>query len=46
MKNKPQQTANTEKTAKLKNLVQLSKNELETVVGGPETSRGTSTQVP
>ena len=46
MKNKAPKTANTVKTAKLKNLVQLSKNELETVVGGPETSRGTTTQVP
>ena len=45
MKNKATQTANTAKTAKLKNLVQLSKNELETVVGGPETSRGTETKV-
>ena len=46
MKKKATQTANTTKTAKLKNLVQLSKNELETVVGGPETSRGTSTNLP
>jgi bacteriocin-like protein len=46
MKNKATQTANTTKTAKLKNFVQLSKNELETIVGGPEGSRGTSTKVP
>jgi hypothetical protein len=45
MKNKATQTANTAKTAKLKNLVQLSKEQLETIVGGPETSRGTTTQV-
>ena len=46
MKNKTTQTANTVKTEKLKNLVQLSKNELETIVGGPETSRGTTTHIP
>lgn len=46
MKNKATQTANTVKTAKLKNLVALSKNELETIVGGPETSRGTTTNIP
>jgi hypothetical protein len=45
MKNKATQTANTLKTAKLKNLVQLSKNELETIVGGPETSRGTELNI-
>ena len=45
MKNKATQTANTAKTEKLKNFVQLSKNELETIVGGPETSRGTETSV-
>ena len=45
MKNKATQTANTVKTAKSKNLVQLSKNQLETIVGGPETSRGTRTDV-
>jgi bacteriocin-like protein len=45
MKNKATQTANTVKTARLKNLKPLSKNELETIVGGPETSRGTETQV-
>jgi bacteriocin-like protein len=41
MKNKATQTANAAKTEKLKNFVQLSKNELETIVGGPEGSRGT-----
>ena len=45
MKSKATQTANTAKTAKLKNLAQLSKNQLETIVGGPETSRGTETGV-
>jgi hypothetical protein len=45
MKNKATQTVNTAKTAKLKNLVQLSKEQLETIVGGPETSRGTVTHV-
>jgi hypothetical protein len=40
MKNKATQTANTAKTA-----TQLSKEQLETIVGGPETSRGTETQV-
>jgi hypothetical protein len=40
MKNKATQTANTVKKA-----TQLSKEQLETVVGGPETSRGTSTSV-
>jgi bacteriocin-like protein len=45
MKNQATQTANMAKTAKLKNFVQLSKNELETIVGGPETSRGTETTV-
>ena len=46
MKNKAIQTENTVKTARLKNLVQLSKNELETIIGGPETSRGTTTNLP
>ncbi|MGL3001951.1 bacteriocin [Flavobacterium sp. RSSB_23] len=46
MKNKATQTTNTAKTAKLKNLKPLSKDELETVIGGPEGSRGTSTEVP
>lgn len=45
MKNKATQTVNTEKTAKLKNLTVLPKNELETIIGGPETSRGTETAV-
>ncbi|WP_337968305.1 hypothetical protein [uncultured Flavobacterium sp.] len=30
---------------KLKNLKPLSKSQLETIIGGPETSRGTTTQV-
>ncbi|WP_337968310.1 bacteriocin [uncultured Flavobacterium sp.] len=34
-----------EKASKLKNLKNLSKNQLETIVGGPETSRGTETGV-
>jgi hypothetical protein len=37
MKNKATQTANT--------ATQLSKEQLETIVGGPETSRGTETTV-
>jgi hypothetical protein len=45
MKNKATQTANTAKTTKLKNATPLSKEQLETIVGGPETSRGTETQV-
>jgi bacteriocin-like protein len=45
MKNKATQTVKTVKTTKLKNLKVLSKNELETIVGGPETSRGTTTSV-
>ncbi|WP_337968319.1 hypothetical protein [uncultured Flavobacterium sp.] len=35
----------TEKTEMLKNLKSLSKNQLEIIVGGPETSRGTETGV-
>jgi hypothetical protein len=42
MKNKATQTVN---TTKLKNTVQLSKEQLETIVGGPETSRGTEIKV-
>ncbi|MGL3002150.1 hypothetical protein [Flavobacterium sp. RSSB_23] len=45
MKNKITQTANTAKTAKLKTITPLTKEQLETVVGGPETSRGTVTGV-
>ena len=45
MKNKTTQTANTAKITKLKNLTTLSKNQLETIVGGPETSRGTEVNV-
>jgi hypothetical protein len=44
MKTKATQTVNTGKTTKLKNLVTLSKNQLETIVGGdPPISRGTET---
>jgi hypothetical protein len=48
MKNKATKTVNTAKTTKLKNLVQLPKQQLETIVGGsqdadPPTSRGTET---
>jgi hypothetical protein len=45
MKIKATQIENTAKTTKLKNLTPLSKNQLETIVGGPELSRGTVTQV-
>jgi hypothetical protein len=45
MKNKATQSANTAKATKLKNVVQLSKEQLETIVGGPEESRGTETKV-
>ncbi|WP_337968317.1 bacteriocin [uncultured Flavobacterium sp.] len=34
-----------EKASRLKNLKPLSKNQLETIVGGPETSRGTEVKV-
>ena len=37
--------SNSEKAAKLKSLKPLSKIQLETIVGGPETSRGTTTSV-
>ena len=40
MKNRASQTVNTAKTA-----TQLSKEQLETIVGGPEGSRGTETKV-
>jgi bacteriocin-like protein len=42
MKNKATQTVN---MAKLKTATPLSKKQLETIVGGPETSRGTKTDV-
>jgi hypothetical protein len=45
MTNKEIKTASSEKTTNLKNLKSLSKNQLETIVGGPETSRGTETSV-
>ncbi|CAA9199285.1 bacteriocin [Flavobacterium collinsii] len=45
MINKETRAARLEKSTKLKNLKPLSKNQLETIVGGPETSRGTTTQV-
>jgi hypothetical protein len=45
MKIKANQTTNTVKTATQKKAVKLSKEQLENIVGGPETSRGTRTQV-
>ncbi|MGL3002148.1 hypothetical protein [Flavobacterium sp. RSSB_23] len=45
MKNKITQTTNTAKITKLKTITPLTKEQLETVVGGPETSRGTETVV-
>jgi bacteriocin-like protein len=45
MINKEVKDARSEKTVKLKDLKPLSKNQLETIIGGPETSRGTTTQV-
>jgi hypothetical protein len=45
MKSKSVKVTTSEKTTKLKGLKSLSKNQLETVVGGPETSRGTETSV-
>ncbi|CAA9199283.1 hypothetical protein [Flavobacterium collinsii] len=42
---KESKISNSEKDTKLKNLKPLSKNQLETVIGGPETSRGTTTHV-
>ncbi|WP_263362555.1 bacteriocin [Flavobacterium collinsii] len=45
MINKETKAASSEKTIKLKNLKTLSKNQLETIIGGPETSRGTVTDV-
>jgi hypothetical protein len=45
MKNKTTQNTDSKKLTKLNNLRPLSKNQLETIVGGPETSRGTHTKV-
>ncbi|MEG1227610.1 MAG: hypothetical protein RSD71_02845 [Flavobacterium sp.] len=45
MKNKEIKDTNSEKDTKLKNLKIISKNKLESIVGGPETSRGTKTKV-
>jgi bacteriocin-like protein len=45
MKTKKSKIANSEKHIKLKTLKPLSKNQLETIVGGPETSRGTEVKV-
>ncbi|WP_337968314.1 hypothetical protein [uncultured Flavobacterium sp.] len=45
MTNKIIKVPNTEKATRIKNLKSLSKNQLETIVGGPETSRGTTTGV-
>jgi bacteriocin-like protein len=45
MRNKVTKHTNLEKITKLKELKLLSKNQLETIVGGPETSRGTVTGV-
>ncbi|CAA9199282.1 hypothetical protein [Flavobacterium collinsii] len=45
MINKETKDARLEKNIKLKNLKTLSKSQLEAVVGGPITSRGTTTSV-
>jgi bacteriocin-like protein len=45
MKNKEIKNVKLEKATKLKTLKPLSKNQLETIVGGPETSRGPETKV-
>jgi bacteriocin-like protein len=45
MKMKESKISSSEKDTKLKTLKPLSKNQLETIVGGPETSRGTKTGV-
>ena len=45
MKNKVTKNTNLEKIAQQKELKALSKNQLETIIGGPETSRGTETKV-
>ncbi|WP_263362551.1 bacteriocin [Flavobacterium collinsii] len=39
------QSTHLEKNGKLKELKPLSKNQLETIIGGPETSRGTEVKV-
>ncbi|WP_337968312.1 bacteriocin [uncultured Flavobacterium sp.] len=46
MKNNTTKDLNTEKNTRLKNLKPIPKKELETIIGGPETSRGTKTNVP
>lgn len=45
MKKQSNTTENNAKRTKLKNLVPLSKNQLETIIGGPETDRGTVTVI-
>ncbi|WP_263362545.1 bacteriocin [Flavobacterium collinsii] len=42
---KEYKTSNSQKVIKLKELKPLSKNQLEAIVGGPVTSRGTETGV-
>ncbi|CAA9199284.1 hypothetical protein [Flavobacterium collinsii] len=42
---KEYKTSNLQKAVKLENLKPLSREQLETVIGGPETSRGTETGV-
>ncbi|WP_337968306.1 hypothetical protein [uncultured Flavobacterium sp.] len=44
MKNKEVKTTSLEKTTRQKTLKPLSKRQLETIIGGPETSRGTETK--
>ncbi|WP_337968309.1 bacteriocin [uncultured Flavobacterium sp.] len=46
MKNNTTKNVNTEKNTRLKNLKPIPKNELEAIIGGPETSRGTRTEIP
>ncbi|WP_173966600.1 hypothetical protein [Flavobacterium collinsii] len=45
MKMKEYKTSNSQKVIKVKILKPLSKNQLESILGGPETSRGTETTV-
>ncbi|WP_337968311.1 bacteriocin [uncultured Flavobacterium sp.] len=45
MKNKEVKTTSLEKTIKIKSLKSLSKKQLETIIGGPEVSRGTKVDV-
>ncbi|WP_263362546.1 bacteriocin [Flavobacterium collinsii] len=45
MKNKRTKACSFGKARKLRNLKPLSKKQLETIIGGPETSRGTKTSV-